>query len=226
MGIKPCFIATIVYMHTGYDMHNTIKRIIDITYKEKLSHLSSCLSAWPIIHEIYDKKHIDDVFVLSNGHAGLALYCELEARYGLNADLLLKKHGIHPSKDIDNKIWCSTGSLGCGLPIAIGHALSNRNKNVWCLISDGESAEGSIWESLRFIHTENIKNLHVYVNINGMSAYDYIDVNYLVKRLVTFLPTIHIRISEPPTYPFAQGLLTHYYVLKPEDYEYLCEKNV
>jgi len=202
-------------------MHPTIKRIIDITYQERLSHLSSCLSAWPIIHEIYDLKAEDEIFILSNGHAGLALYCELEARYGINPLMLLHKHGIHPGKDPKNRLHCSTGSLGSGLPIAVGYALADLTKNVYCMISDGEAAEGSIWESLRFIHETNLRNLHVYVNINGMSAYDYLDVDYLSNRLRAFLPTINLRISEPTKFPFAEGLLTHYYVLKPEDYEKL-----
>lgn len=202
-------------------MHPIEKRIIDITYQEKLSHLSSCLSAWPIIHEIYSVKGDDEVFILSNGHAGLALYCELEHRYGIDPVMLLHKHGIHPGKDLPNKIYCSTGSLGCGLPIAIGHALADADKDVYCLISDGEAAEGSIWESLRFIYTQKIDNLHVYVNINGMSAYEYLDVDYLANRLKTFLPRINLRVSDPYTFPFASGLLTHYYVLKPEDYNSL-----
>ena len=46
------------------------KRIVDITYQEKLSHLSSTLSALPIIEEIYNIKKDDEVFILSNGHAG------------------------------------------------------------------------------------------------------------------------------------------------------------
>jgi len=200
-------------------MHKTIRRIIDITYNEKLSHLSSCLSAWPIINEIYNKKALDDVFILSNGHAGLALYCELEERYGIDPVMLLHKHGIHPGKDLENKLYCSTGSLGSGLPIAVGHALADRNKQVWCIISDGEAAEGSIWESLRFIHTSKLANLHVYANINGMSAYEYLDVEYLIKRLIAFHPAINIRISDPNLLPFAQGLLGHYYVIKPEDYQ-------
>lgn len=202
-------------------MHTTLRRILQLTYQEKLSHLSSCLSAWPIINEIYDKKSHDEVFILSNGHAGLALYCELEARYGIDPVMLLHKHGIHPGKDIENMIWCSTGSLGSGLPIAVGHALADRGKKVWCLISDGEAAEGSIWESLRFIHTANLDNLQVYVNVNGMSAYEYLDVDYLVTRLKSFLPTINIRISQPINLPFVQGLLSHYYVMKPEDYNLL-----
>jgi len=203
---------------TVNNMHLTERRIIDITYQEKLSHLSSCLSAWPIINEIYNEKKDDEVFILSNGHAGLALYCELEARYGLDPIMLLHKHGIHPGKDLENKLYCSTGSLGSGLPIAVGRALADRNKNVYCLISDGEAAEGSIWESLRFIYVSNLTNLKVYVNINGMTAYEYIDVDYLESRLKSFLPSINIRKSIPKDFEFAKGLLTHYYVMKPEDY--------
>ena len=200
-------------------MHPTERRIFEVTYQERLSHLSSCLSAWPIIHEIYEEKKDDEVFILSNGHAGVALYCELEARYGIDPIMLLHKHGIHPGKDLENRLYCSTGSLGSGLPIAVGHALADRSKNVYCMISDGEAAEGSIWESLRFIHVEQLDNLKVYANINGMSAYDHLDVDYLVCRLKAFLPTINIRISEPRKFEFAEGLLTHYYVMKPEDYQ-------
>jgi len=202
-------------------MHQIEKRIIEITYKEKLSHLSSCLSAWPIINEIYNEKQDDEVFILSNGHAGLALYCELESRYGIDPIMLLHKHGIHPGKDLENKLYCSTGSLGSGLPIAVGHALANRDKNVYVMISDGEAAEGSIWESLRFAHIQKLDNLKIYVNINGMSAYEYIDINYLVHRLTSFYPKINIRISNPPEFEFATGLLTHYYVMQPQDYEKL-----
>jgi len=202
-------------------MHPIERRIFEITYQEKLSHLSSCLSAWPIVHEIYDIKKEDEIFILSNGHAGLALYCELEARYGIDPVMLLHKHGIHPGKDLENKLFCSTGSLGSGLPIAVGHALADRSKNVYCMISDGEAAEGSIWEALRFIHTAKLTNLHVYANINGMSAYEYLDISYLAERLKSFLPRINLRISSPREFEFAKGLLTHYYVIKPEDYKLL-----
>lgn len=200
---------------------NIKKRLLDISYKEKLSHLSSCLSSLPIIQEIYNQKAEDDIFILSNGHAGLALYCVLEEKYGIDPIKLLHKHGIHPGKDLENKLYCSTGSLGSGLPIAIGHALSNPKKNVWCLISDGECAEGSIWESLSFITKYKINNIKIYVNVNGVCAYDYIDKNYLIDRLKIFLPNINIRESNIPNYSFAKGVLAHYYVLKPEDYDKL-----
>ena len=202
-------------------MSPLVKRLIDITYQEKLIHLSSCLSALPIIEEIYAEKKEDEVFILSNGHAGLALYVVLEQKYGIDPVMLLHKHGIHPGKDLENKLYCSTGSLGSGLPIAVGHALADRSKNVYCMISDGEAAEGSIWEALRFAHVQKLDNLKIYVNINGMTAYEYIDVDYLVNRLQAFLPTINIRVSEPTKFPFAEGLLTHYYPLKKEDYESL-----
>lgn len=197
------------------------KRLIDITYQEKLSHLSSCLSSLPIIEEIYSLKKDDEVFILSNGHAGLALYCVLEEKYGVDPVKMLHKHGIHPGKDVENKLYCSTGSLGSGLPIAVGHALSDRSKNVWCLISDGECAEGSIWESLAFAHKNKLDNLKIYANINGVCAYDFVDSENLINRLKAFLPSIEIRLSSVPDYSFAKGILAHYYVLKQEDYESL-----
>lgn len=200
---------------------NLVKRLIDITYHERLSHLSSTLSALPIIEEIYAVKEEDEVFILSNGHAGLALYVVLESKYGIDPVMLLHKHGIHPGKDLENKLYCSTGSLGSGLPIAVGHALANPAKQVFCMISDGECAEGSIWESLRFINDSQVDNLHVYVNVNGLGAYDAVDRTTLIARLRAFLPRINIRESDPIKWEFAEGLLTHYYVLKPEDYEKL-----
>ena len=194
------------------------RRIVDITYQERMSHLSSVLSAAPIIEEIYRLKSDDEVFILSNGHAGLALYCMLEQIYGIDPVMLLHKHGIHPSRDIENHLHCSTGSLGSGLPIAVGHALATPDKQVWCMISDGECAEGSIWESLAFVYTHKISNLNIYVNVNGIGAYDRVDMTYLIKRLQSFLPSIKYRISKPPEWSFAEGLATHYCVLDEEKY--------
>lgn len=202
-------------------MNNLTRRLIDITYQERLSHLSSTLSALPIIEEIYEQRQNDEVFILSNGHAGLALYVVLEKYYGIDPVAMLHKHGIHPGRDLENHLYCSTGSLGSGLPIAIGHALACPDKNVYCMISDGECAEGSIWEALRYINDRQIKNIHVYANINGMGAYDAIERSTLEMRLRSFLPRINIRHSEPTSFTFANGLLTHYYVLKLEDYKEL-----
>jgi transketolase len=199
-------------------MNKLQKRIIDVTYQERQSHLSSCLSAAPILEEIYKKKRDNEVFVLSNGHAGLALYCLLEKLYGVDPVAMLHKHGIHPNRDLENHLYVSTGSLGLGLPIAIGHALAKPKQTVYCMISDGECAEGSVWESLRFIADHPVTNIEVYANINGMGAYDMIDPDILTRRLQSFLPRINIRVSEPTKFDFASGLKTHYHVLSEADY--------
>lgn len=193
-------------------------RVLDISYKNKIGHLSSNLNAVNIIDEIYQTKDKDEVFILSSGHAALALYCVIEKYNEINAEFLFDKHGVHPHRDVKYDIHCSTGSLGMGLTVACGYALSNRNRNVYCLISDGECGEGSIWEALRFIQEAKLTNLKVYVNVNGMIAYDFIDKKYLIDRLKAFLPSINIIETFPPEIPGANGILTHYYVLKPEDY--------
>ena len=200
------------------------RRIIDITYRRGLSHLSSTLSAAPIIDEIYTTKRPQDPFILSNGHAALAWYCVLEKYHDIDAEKLLAKHGIHPHRDPENGITVSTGSLGMGITVAVGYALARPDLTIYCLISDGESGEGSVWEALRFIHEHDLTNIKIYANVNGQIAYDEIDADYLCTRYRAFLPSIKIRQSKPPDWPWAQGVLTHYYVLKQADYERLIAK--
>lgn len=195
------------------------KRILEIAYKNKLSHLGSYLSSLEIIEEIYKKKNPEDIFILSSGHAALALYVVLEAYEGRNAEKLFKKHGGHPHRDEENGLYCSTGSLGLGITVAVGRALANPKRKVYVLISDGEAAEGSIWEALRFIHDQNIKNIEVYVNINGYAAYDKVDSEYLSNRLLTFLPSINLRYTSVNQYPFLKGINAHYHVMSEENYK-------
>ena len=195
------------------------KRILEIAYKHKLGHLGSYLSAAGIVDEIYENKNPDDIFILSSGHASLALYAALEKYEGKNAEELFLKHGGHPHRDEENGIYCSTGSLGLGITVAVGRALANKNRKVHVLISDGESAEGSVWEALRFIKESNLSNIEVYVNVNGYAAYDKVDVKYLVDRLKVFLPTINIRYTSVNQYPFLRGLNAHYHVMSEQDYK-------
>ena len=195
------------------------KRILEIAYKHKLGHLGSYLSAADIVDEIYENKNPDDIFILSSGHAALALYAALEKYENKNAEELFLKHGGHPHRDEENGIYCSTGSLGLGITVAVGRALANKNRKVHVLISDGESAEGSVWEALRFIKESNLSNIEVYVNVNGYAAYDKVDVKYLVDRLKVFLPTINIRYTSVNQYPFLRGLNAHYHVMSEEDYK-------
>jgi transketolase len=195
------------------------KRIIEISYKYNKSHIGSCLSAVDIIEDIYNIKKKDEKFILSEGHAGVALYCVLEKNEGRNPEYLLKKHGIHPERDEKNGIWCTTGSLGQGLPIALGMAIANKSKNVYCLISDGEAAEGSIWEALRIKTDNNIDNLKVYVNLNGYGAYGTIDASILTKRLKAFCPDIYIKNTNVEQLPSLKGLDAHYHLLSEDEYK-------
>lgn len=199
------------------------KRILEIAYKHKLSHLGSYLSSVSIADEIYSKMDKDDIFILSSGHAALAMYVCIEKYYGIDAEMLFSKHGGHPHRDEKNKIYCSTGSLGLGLPIALGRALADRNRRVWVLISDGEAAEGSIWESLKTIKELGIDNIEVFVNINGLCAYKEVDIDYMSTRLKAFLPNIQLRYTTVEQYPFLKGLNAHYHVMTEENYKQAME---
>jgi transketolase len=204
-------------------MVNLKKRIVEIAYKHRLGHLGSYLSSVGIVDEIYSKMDKEDIFILSSGHASLAMYVCIEKYYGIDAEMLFTKHGGHPHRDEENKIHCSTGSLGLGLPIALGRALANRNRKVWVLISDGEAAEGSIWESLKTIQELGINNIEVFVNINGLCAYKEVDVDYMTTRLKAFLPNIQLRYTTVEQYPFLKGLNAHYHVMTEENYKQATE---
>jgi len=178
------------------------ERILEISKSGKLSHIGSCLTAVDIIEEIYKSKKPKDRFILSSGHAHLA--------HSVIAGL---KPGVHCDRELGCDV--STGSLGQGLPIALGIALADRSKNVWCLISDGECAEGSIWEALRIKNDLNVDNLWVFVNINGWSAYDAVDKEKLIIRLMAFCPSViirHTKVDEETLdkYPQLKDLGGHY----------------
>lgn len=195
------------------------KRILEISYKHNLSHLGSCFSTLPILLEIYSKKKEDDVFILSNGHAGLALYVVLEHYYGNDAESMLEEFGIHPFHSPKDRIYCSGGSLGQGLTVGVGYAIANPNKTVYVVISDGECSEGCIWESLRYLHERPINNIEIHANINGVSAINYVDVDYLTKCLTTFYPKINIHYTTVEAFDFLKGLEAHYKVMSEENYK-------
>ena len=199
------------------------KRIVEIAYKHKLGHLGSYFSALEIIDSIYQKMNKDDIFILSSGHAALALYVCLEKYRGQDAEALFLKHGGHPHWDEEAGIFCSTGSLGLGITIALGRAVANPNRKVYVLISDGEAAEGSVWEALKTIVEQNITNIEVHANVNGYAAYREVDVNYLESRLKTFLPDIQIHHTTVEHFPFLKELNAHYHVMKENDYQTALE---
>ncbi len=157
------------------------ERILELAYEAKTGHIGSCFSAVDIIGAVYDVKKDNEKFVLSSGHSAFALYSVLESR-----GIIENASGLPHHPERGNGIDCSTGSLGQGLPIACGMALADRRRNVYCLVSDGECGEGSIWETLRIGGEQKLDNLKVIVNANGYSAYDKLDVDLIPPRLKAF----------------------------------------
>jgi transketolase len=185
------------------------ERIIEISKKHGLSHNGSCLTSVSIIDEIYSIRKENEPFILSNGHAGLSLYTVIEKYYGIDAEALYLKHGTHPNRDMEDKIWCSTGSLGHGIGIALGMALADRSRNVYCLISDGEAYEGLIWETANAMHRYEVDNLKLYMNYNGFSAYNHVEPQFIERVRLIFGGKINIIKTDTSDYNLF-GLSAHY----------------
>jgi len=198
---------------------NLKKRLLKLLYEHKEEHVGSCFSCIDIIDDIFARKKSEDIFVLSNGHAAYALYCVLEKYLGVDADKLVEKHLGHPNYDPANGIYCSTGSLGQGITVAAGAAVASPHKKVYVTITDGECAEGSVWEALRFIHDRNLNNIEVHVNANGYACYDPVDVDYLEKRCKAFLPSINFHRTKVGQLSFLRGIEAHYMKMTAEEYE-------
>ena len=199
--------------------------VVRVAHKNKIGHVGSCLTTVPIIEHIFKTKKPDDVVVLSSGHAGIALYAALEVYEGKDANELYLKHGVHPNRDVENGISVSTGSLGCGILLAVGHAVADRTRDVHVINSDGECAEGSVWEALAYIHKANLNNCKVHVNINGYSAYDSVNKWYLWLRLKAFDWRTRVWFTQNPDFTFLKGLQAHYHVLSNEDKEEMLHKH-
>ncbi len=157
------------------DSKKLIKRIVDISYKSKEGHIGSSLSILNILYTLYDKiLKESDHFILSKGHASLGLYTILEhfnlLGYDLNTFCEFNSNlGGHPSDKLKN-VEASTGSLGHGLPMGVGMALGEKIKNVdskvFVVIGDGESNEGTIWESALLAPNHKLHNLYCIMDYN------------------------------------------------------------
>jgi transketolase len=196
------------------------KRIIEISYKLKLTHISAYLTACNLIDGIYSTKKKDEPFILSQGHAFAALAVVLEKYEGQDAEKLVAKYMTHPTRNMEEGIWCSTGSLGQGLTVAVGMALADRTKDVYVLTSDGEMCEGCCWEALKIAADQHLENLKVTVNANGFSAYNKVDVDLLDLRMQYFYPSLVIKTNMFKFPTWLQGVDGHYQSINsPERYE-------
>jgi transketolase len=119
-----------------------------------------------------------DRFVLSKGHGAAGLYAALAER-GYFSPELLKTFGrinsslqVHPDMHMVPGVEISTGALGQGLSVALGIAMAatmdGRTFRVYCLIGDGESQEGQIWEAAETAAHYKVDNLTVILDYNGV----------------------------------------------------------
>ncbi|MBI3948614.1 MAG: transketolase [Armatimonadetes bacterium] len=164
------------------------RHIIEMTSAAGSGHPSSSLSAVEVVVGLYFGGIIRhdphrpwwpdrDRFILSKGHAAPVLYAALaEAGYFPASELeTLRRNGSplegHPRMREVPGVEASTGSLGQGLSIGVGHALAarldGRGYHVYVMIGDGENDEGQVWEAALSAAKYHLANLTCIVDHNG-----------------------------------------------------------
>ena len=164
------------------------KHIVSSLHAAKCGHPGGSLSAADIMTYLYfqemnvdptdPKKEDRDRFVLSKGHIAPALYGALALKgYFPEEELLkLRKTGAmlqgHPDMKGTPGVDMSAGSLGQGISVAVGMALSGKLSNadyrVYTLLGDGEIQECQVWEAAMFAGHRKLDNLVVVVDNNGL----------------------------------------------------------
>ena len=171
------------------------KGIVSAVHSAKSGHPGGSLSAADIMTYLYfEELNIDpanpkmanrDRFVLSKGHVAPALYSTLAHRGFFPVEELtsLRKVGSflqgHPDMKGTPGIDMSSGSLGQGISVAVGMALSaklsNEDYRVYTLLGDGEIQEGQVWEAAMFAGFKKLDNLVVIVDNNNLQIDGSID---------------------------------------------------
>ncbi len=194
------------------------RTVIEQSKRANVGHIGSALSIADILAALYGGVlHLPaarpqrDRLVLSKGHASLALYAALELTGRLPAGTTAgyctdgTPLGVHPERDLDGVDFC-TGSLGHGLPIAVGAALAARlqasSRRVFVVLSDAELNEGSVWEAVMFAAHHRLCNLVVILDLNGQQAMGYtkdvLDLSAPAQRWRAFGWDVHERDGHDP----------------------------
>jgi len=144
------------------------------------AHLLAVLYADHLRYDVNDPHSLaNDRFVISKGHASPLLYSVFKAIGAISDEelLTLRKMGSpvqgHPAP-VEGMPWVdvATGSLGQGLPVALGMAFAMRLDGapgrVWCLMGDSETAEGSVWEAMQAASFHRTRNLVAILDMNRL----------------------------------------------------------
>lgn len=186
------------------------REIIEMSYRANKAHISSCLCIVDILTYLYWQEmsikpknptwEKRDKFLLSKGHAAPALYATLAYKGYFPKETLEEfgkensKLGVHSEFGSLPGIEISAGSLGHGLSIGVGMALSARidktSNKIYVLVSDAECNEGKIWEAISFAAHQKLDNLFLFIDLNGLQALgrtkDIIKINSLKEVLTAF----------------------------------------
>lgn len=163
------------------------REIIEMAHRSGGPHVGSALSCADILATLYDGElrlapwDRRDMFILSKGHASMALYAVLAEKGIIDRSLLATyclENGALPAH-LDRTsapgIECSAGSLGHGFSIGLGMALGfkqrQEGRRVFVLIGDGESQEGSIWEGAMFAPGLGLDNMTLIMDRNNLQGY-------------------------------------------------------
>jgi transketolase len=152
-------------------------------------HDPSSLSTLDVLWVLYDRVlEEDDRFLLSKGHGPMAYYAVLAAK-GYFPEEWLDDFGSfdsplghHPDSARVPGVEIASGSLGHGLPIAVGAALGGRR--VYCLVGDGELDEGSNWEAIQYAGRVGLERLTVAVVDNSTATHGWpggIEARFLLE---------------------------------------------
>jgi transketolase len=182
-------------------------RLLKMHFDAKVGHIGGNLSALDaMLHLHWQTMRADDVFVLSKGHSAGALYIALWAAGELDESALASFHqdgtllAGHPVANWHKRIRFATGSLGHGLSLAAGIALGKQLRSepgtVYCLLSDGECEEGSVWEALMFVHHRRLANLVVLVDANGLQGFGRTDQVASLEPLVPRFRSFGLNVVE------------------------------
>jgi transketolase len=164
-------------------------KTLEAFIKKGEAHLGGSFSIIEILIFLYEKiLKKKDKFILSKSHASYPL-CIL-----LNEKGFKTKMSTHLEIDEKNGIYCTTGSLGHGLPIATGMAFSRKLQKkggkIFVMLSDGECQEGTTWESFLISSKHKLDNLIVIIDYNKIQALDTLEnalpLHDLKKKLLSF----------------------------------------
>ena len=179
------------------------KKVIDMVRDKQSGHIGGAFSMAELTCVLYEDYDIggEDKLILSKGHAVPIIYAVLHELGQITDEELDLFREIdsplqgHPDKERLPILDATTGSLGQGLSIAIGHSLGKNLRGedgtVFCVLGDGELQEGQVWESLMYYPKTKLKNLICIVDWNkgqndGYSKDVTIMYDNLQERITSF----------------------------------------